>query len=94
MPRLTGEVKLAATVLAIRGPCRQQGDSYLACVALKGKGECQSLRHLYEGCMQQNVSDSLMLLTSMSRRMCPEEKGSEDAVLQCAANRVVGQHGL
>ena len=59
-------VKTAATLMTIWGPCRFRGDAYLACVALKGKGECQSLRHMFEGCMQTHVAESLTGLEDLA----------------------------
>ena len=87
---LSPAVKLAATRLAIWGPCRGSGDDYLACVALKGKGECQSLRHLYEGCMQANVRETFEVLAQMGEAMCTDEQDQSER-LERAANRILRQ---
>ena len=63
---LSPAVREAATLLTLWGPCRKPGDRYLACVSLKGKGQCQSIRHLFEGCMRSNVSIGLNGLQSFA----------------------------
>ena len=90
---LTPPVKHAAAALTVWGACRSHGDNYLVCVALKGKSECQSLRHLYEGCMRANISHGLQHLGQLSSKLTAagSSSGSTDAAaLERAAEAVLG----
>ena len=78
--------------MAVWGPCRAAGDKYLACVALKGKGQCQSIRHAYEGCMGANVAQCLASLEGLSKAACGHEADPE-ARMECAAKYVLRQTG-
>ena len=84
------QVMRAAAQMAVWGPCRASGDDYLACVALKGKGQCQSLRHLYEQCMRANVGEAFRALEELGEGPCGHIKERHDR-MECAAKLVIAR---
>ena len=82
----------AAAQMAIWGPCRQSGDNYLACVAIKSKGQCQSLRHMYEACMRTQVDEAFGALQQLGESSCGHLNTHAEK-LECAAKYVNGQAG-
>merc|ERR1712195_176821 len=83
----------AAAQLAIWGVCRTSGDDYLACVALRGKGQCQALRHVYEGCMRGNVREAFAALEGIGDGACRDENASRNEKRECAADHVIAKSG-
>ena len=83
-------VMRAAAQMAVWGPCRASGDDYLACVALKGKGQCQALRHLYEHCMRSNVAEAFHALDEIANGPCGHLKERAER-LECGAKFVISK---
>jgi hypothetical protein len=82
-------VQTACAKLVVTGPCRTQGDAYLKCVLTRGKGACQLIRHLFEGCAHSQFPAALDQLQLIAKQVCPHETDPNKAAT-CAATIITG----
>lgn len=85
------EIDTAAAFLSISGPCWQQGNIYLACVATAGLGMCRHLRASFEQCAKAKRELSIRQLEVIGKEqqnLC----GKEDDKTHCAARLVLQQY--
>lgn len=79
------EIKTAAAILSLSGPCRAVGDIYLACVATAGVGQCRHLRASFEQCAKATAPGSKEYLGMLGELNCPPDEKDKEL---CAAHLV------